>query len=132
MEFSEFLIAAIAVLSIFALPIATGLVLGITFMRNRHKERMGLINQGIIPHDTPRRKATPNRFVSLRNGIVLASIGVGLSVGLLLGKYVLNMDEDSIFWVISASILLFLGLGYLTYFFVTRNKIDESETDIVE
>ena len=68
----------IAILSAVALPIATGLVIGLTSVKNQHRERMGLINQGIIPPDTPERKASPNRMVSLRNGIVLMSIGVGL------------------------------------------------------
>ena len=44
------------------------------------EERMGLINQRIIPQDLPDRvKADPNRMVSLRNGIVLIALGIGLS-----------------------------------------------------
>ena len=45
----EDLIPIIAILCTIGLPIATGLVIGLTSVKNDHKERMGLINQGIIP-----------------------------------------------------------------------------------
>ena len=127
----ELIVPVIAIITTIGLPIVTGLVLGIILMKNKHKERMGLINQGIIPPDRPKRKPIPNRLVSLRNGIILLSIGIGLSVGLLLGRY-MSIDEEYIFWVVSASILLFLGLGYLIYFLVTKNIPIEPETDIIE
>ena len=47
---------------------------------HRNKENMALISQGIIPETTVKPKATPNRFVSLRNGIVLVGIAVGILV----------------------------------------------------
>lgn len=126
------LVPVIAILTTIGLPIATGLVLGVISMRSKHRERMGLINQGIIPPDTPERKASPNRMVSLRNGIVLMSIGVGLVVGYLFGHFVLENDEVFMFWVLAASVLLFLGLGYLVYFYVTRNMTDTYDRDITE
>lgn len=126
------LVPVIAILTTIGLPIATGLVLGVISMRSKHRERMGLINQGIIPPDTPERKASPNRMVSLRNGIVLMSIGVGLVVGYLFGHFVLENDEVFMFWVLAASVLLFLGLGYLVYFYVTRNRTDAYDRDITE
>ena len=85
------LVPVIAILTTIGLPIATGLVLGVISMRSKHRERMGLINQGIIPPDTPERKANPNRMVSLRNGIVLMSLGVGISVGYLFWHFVLKL-----------------------------------------
>lgn len=126
------LVPVIAILTTIGLPIATGLVLGVISMRSKHRERMGLINQGIIPPDTPERKASPNRMVSLRNGIVLMSLGVGISVGYLFWHFVLKTDEDYMFWVLGASVLLFLGLGYLSYFHVTRNMTDTYDRDITE
>lgn len=126
------LLPIIAILVTVGLPIATGLVLGAISMKNKHSERMGLINQGIIPPDTTPRKANPNRMVSLRNGIVLISIGIGLAVGFLTGKYVFLADDDLMFWVLGSSVVLFLGLGYLTYFYVTRNMPEMQERDVVE
>lgn len=117
----ELWVPIVAIICTIGLPIATGLILGFKKINSEHKERMGLINQGIIPPDSPKnkKKTTPNRFVSLRNGIILVSLGVGIIVGFLL----LNLSDEfktSSFFSLIASIVFFLGLGYLTYFFVTR------------
>lgn len=128
----EELIAIIAILVTIGLPIATGLVLGAIAMKNKHKEKMGLIEQGIIPPDTTPQKANPNRMVSLRNGIVLISIGIGLILGFVIGKYVLFAEEDMMFWILGSSVVLFLGFGYLTYFYITRDMSAMHERDIID
>ena len=80
---------------------------------------MGLINQGIIPPDTPKKKSDPNKMVSLRNGIVLISLGIGIIVGFLCSEY-LVIGQGNEFWVTGASVVFFLGVGYLIYFLVTQ------------
>jgi hypothetical protein len=128
-------IAALAIFCSLGLPLITALVLGLKWMTARNKERMGLINQGIIPpHASSIKKATPNRFVSLRNGIVLVSLGIGIVVGFILS----NISNDNIqiggFFSLAASIVFFLGVGYMTYFFVTRKMTmtDENENDLTQ
>ena len=44
----ELLIPIVAIICVIGLPVVTGLVLGILSIKARNKERMGLINQGII------------------------------------------------------------------------------------
>ena len=129
----EQLIPIIAILSIIALPIATGLVIGLTSVKNQHKERMGLIQQGIIPPNNPKKKATPNRLVSLRNGIILICFGVGILVGFIVSN-LYNEFKISSFFTVGASIAIFLGVGYLIYFFVTRNMKmpTENEADLLQ
>lgn len=125
----EYTIAIIAILSTIALPIAGGTIIWLTSVKNKHKERMGLVNQGIIPPDIPKRRATPNRILSLRNGIVLLSVGIGAITGLVIGKYLLGLDEDSMFWAFSASVVIFLGLGYLIYFFVSKKYSETAQNE---
>lgn len=94
--------------------------MGTQWIKGRNQERMALINQGIIPADTPRRrKADPNKLVSLRNGIVLISLGIGIIVGFLCSEY-LVIGRNNSFWVTGASVVFFLGLGYLAYFAVVQ------------
>jgi len=118
-------IGLVAILSAVALPIVTGVVLGYQFIESRHRERVGLINQGIIPPETSKKKSDPNRMVSLRNGIVLVSLGIGVIVGILsIENLVL---EDSVkFFVMASAILVFLGIGYLVYFFLSQ-KIEKKD-----
>ena len=115
----------VAILSAVALPIVAGLILGYQFITSRHRERMGLINQGIIPPETSKKKSDPNRMVSLRNGIVLVSLGIGVIAGILSIEN-LVLDNSSKFFVMTAAILVFLGIGYLAYFFLSQ-KIERKD-----
>ena len=113
------LIPIIAIICSVGLPIGFGMYLGLTAIRTEHKERMDLIRQGIIPPEKIKKKANPNRFVSLRNGIVLLSLGIGIIVGFLCSEN-LVVAQGNEFWFIGASVVFFLGLGYLVYFLVTQ------------
>ncbi|NMB06287.1 MAG: hypothetical protein GX976_07930 [Bacteroidales bacterium] len=115
----EDLIPIVAILCAVGLPIATGLVIGLNAIRNEHRERMGLIEQGIIPPNKTKQKSNPNRLVSLRNGIVLIALGIGIIVGFLCSEY-LVIGHGNEFWVTGASVVFFLGIGYLVYFLATR------------
>ena len=128
MEFGETFVAVIAMLCVFLVPFASVVILGVKAMRNRNMERMGLINQGIIPPDAPKKKQAPNRYISLRNGILFVAIGIGLIVGFLCATY-LEIGQNNKFWIIAASIVLFLGIGYLIYFFLTKGKNLGIESD---
>lgn len=122
------LIGLIAILSAVALPIAFGMTLGMISIKSAHRERMGLINQGIIPPQRTSKKPNPNRYVSLRNGILLVAIGIGIIVGFVSANY-LAYGNYREFLVIAASIVFFLGVGFLAYFFITRNVVEEKDID---
>ncbi len=122
----EDLIPIIAILSTIALPIATGLILGFKKLNSAHKERMGLIQQGIIPPNEPKRKSTPNRYRSLRNGIILIALGIGIIVGFL-GTNYLVIGEDNPFLFVIASTVFFLGIGYTVFFMITKNAKDDRD-----
>ncbi|MEA4978352.1 MAG: DUF6249 domain-containing protein [Petrimonas sp.] len=115
----ELWVPIIAILCTIGLPIGFGMYLGLTSIRAEHKERMDLIRQGIIPPERIKKKANPNRLVSLRNGIVLIALGIGIIVGFLCSEY-LTIGQDNEFWIIGASVVFFLGLGFLAYFLVTQ------------
>ena len=125
-------IPIIAILSTVALPIIVGSILIFNKINSTHKERMGLIQQGIIPPDSPKQKpkqqTTPNRYVSLRNGIILISLGIGFIAGFLGIKYLI-IGEDNPFFFLAASIVLFLGIGFLVFFLITRNVKEYNSFD---
>ena len=114
------LIPLLAIICTIGLPIIAGWVLGMQWIRTRNAERMGLINQGIIPPDhIPKKKSDPNRLVSLRNGIVLIALGIGIMVGFLCSEY-LVIGQGNEFWMTGASVVFFLGVGYLFYFLIVQ------------
>ncbi len=122
------LVPIVAIVSAFGFPIVLlWVILEIRKVNLRNRERMALISQGIIPEEEVKQKRNPNRFVSLRNGIVLIGIAIGILVGFSISEGMVLEDEKS-FWIYSSSILLFLGIGFLVYFFTTRNMKMEAET----
>ncbi len=118
-------IGLVAILSAVTLPIVAGLILGYQFITSRHRERMGLINQGIIPPETSKKKSAPDRLISLRNGIVLVSLGIGIVAGILIIEN-LVLDKKGESSVMASAILVFLGIGYLAYFFLSQ-KIEKKD-----
>ena len=122
MHFGE-LIPLIGILSSVALPIGFGMYLGLTAIRTKHKENIELIKQGIVP--TPKSSPTPNKYRSLRNGVLCLGIGLGLIIGFILSEQ-LRLTNEARVLVIASSTLTFLGLAYVLFFWVTKDKkLDE-------
>lgn len=119
------LIPIIAILSAVALPIVLGVYLCIKVLAARHKERMELIKQGIMPAE--QSKPTPNKYRSLRNGILCIGIALGLIISLIICQ-AMELSEDAGFLVVASGILLFLGIAYVVfYMLVNKDKeIDDS------
>ncbi|MFV0312793.1 MAG: DUF6249 domain-containing protein [Dysgonomonas sp.] len=113
------IIPIVAILSSVALPIGFGMFLGLKSIASKHKERMELIKQGIIPPD--QTKPTPNKYRSLRNGILCVGIALGLIIALIISR-VMELGEDEAFWVVASGILLFLGLAYVTFYILVKDK----------
>ncbi|SBW01554.1 DUF6249 domain-containing protein [uncultured Dysgonomonas sp.] len=119
MDFMHNIIPIVAILSSVALPIGFGMFLGLKSIASKHKERMELIKQGIIPPD--QTKPTPNKYRSLRNGILCVGIALGLIIALIISR-VMELGEDEAFWVVASGILLFLGIAYVTFYALVKDK----------
>ena len=108
----DVLVPVVAIVGVFGFPLfLLWVILEIRKVNLRNKENMSLIAQGIIPEKDAKQKRTPSRFVSLRNGIVLIGIAVGILVGFSVSEG-MALEEEKAFWIYSSSILLFLGINY--------------------
>lgn len=115
------LIPLVAILSSVALPIGFAMYLGLTNIRTRHKENIELIKQGIVP--PPKSSSTPNKYRSLRNGFLCLGIGLGLITGLIISNLTdIGSGSPAVMAIIGAPILIFLGLAYVLFFWVTKDK----------
>lgn len=118
MEFIEDgLIPIIGILSAVALPIGFGMYLALVGIRSKNKENMELIKQGIVP--PTQSKPTPNRYRSLRNGFLCVGIALGLIIGNIVTEIFHTLGE---IYVMVSFVLLFLGLAYILFYFVTKDK----------
>lgn len=118
----EDLIPIIAILAAVALPVACGTAILLNLLRNRHTERIELIKQGIVPES--KTKNSPNRLIALRNGFLCVGVAVGAIVGLAF-NYSVSIQKGDFFLVLVTSIVLFLGIAYIVYYYVSKDKFDE-------
>ncbi len=124
-ELIGLLIPIVAILSVIALPLVLGINYALKTEKQKHTERMELIKQGLIPPTED--KVISNRLKSLKNAVVLIGLGLGLIVGLIIVKTT-NVNEENAIWVVGPSVLVFLGVAHLVYFFLSK-KYNETEVD---
>lgn len=116
-NFIEGLIPLTAIIFTFGIP---GAII-FWYIYIRHKERTKLMDMGLTPQEardyfkeTERKPKNP--YSSLKWGILLTMIGLGLFIGIILDEMGF---KDSLTGVM---VLLFGGLGFLIYYFVIRKK----------
>lgn len=124
-EFLGLLIPIVAILSTIALPLVLGINYALKTEKQKHIERMELIKQGLIP--LTEDKVISNRLKSLKNAVVLIGLGLGLIIGLIIVKTT-NISDDNAVWVVGPSVLIFLGVAHLVYFFLSK-RYNETEVD---
>ena len=106
------LIGLVAVIGIFIFPVAalgTGWVI---LLRNRHEERIKMIDKGVILAEPER---SPNRYPALRNGLFMVGLAIGLIVGMFVEPSVPENDFE--FMVIPTFAVLF---GVLVSLFISH------------
>ena len=92
-------------------------------IHNKHKERMRLIEKGLTAEEVKdyfkgfNTRERPNTYRSLRFGILLTMIGIGIFLGILLKEA--GYTES----LVPVMILVFAGLGFLIYYSIINSKI---------
>ena len=104
------------------------------FQRRRlqFEERRVMIERGLTPPplaEPRRRQGTPEE--SLRPGLILLFLGLGLGTSyLVLRGWGPGFDRDLLWMLlIGALVVLFLGAGYLTHYAVAKKQSARSLTD---
>ena len=103
------------------------MVFGIRYLSN--KEKMAMIERGIDPGI---HKATPKPFLSLKFGLLLVGLGIGLLVALFTvrGVFGSEMTEAEVGQSVAiyfGCIGIFGGLGLITSYFVEKKWLDKQD-----
>ena len=113
------LVPIIAILCAVGLPVVLGGMVLLKLLSSDKKVRMELAKQGIIP--PPEVKTAPNKYRSLRNEFLCVGNAIGLALGVFIApNFALSLDFQ--YLVISSSVLLFLGLAYVVFYLVVKDK----------
>ena len=95
--------------------------------RLQYQERQLMIEKGLPPPpvlEDAREKIMPEH--SLRRGIVLLFLGIGLTVGtFILGNFFGDREFVGLV-ALAAAIVGFVGLGNLAYYFIARRKPEDT------
>lgn len=116
------LIPLLGIICAVGMPVLFGFIVWYQTIKSRHIERMAMIERGMVPVET---EGKVNRYASLRNGMVMVGLALGLFVGFLLHPLVSYNDEiqDS---VVVVTTIFFSGAAFLGYFFISR-KLQQRE-----
>lgn len=124
MDTLESLIPIIAIVCGCALPIVMAAVVLVKLINANSRERIELARHGIVA--PARSKPSPNKYRSLRNGILCIGIAIGLIIGIIINSNFIFRDYIK-FTVISSSTILCLGLSYVIFYLIAANKNPENE-----
>ncbi|MDR2953898.1 MAG: hypothetical protein LBV43_02320 [Prevotella sp.] len=118
-EFMALLIPIIAIICIFGLPVIFGAYVLIKLITSNNKERLELAKHGIV---APQRvKPAPNKYRSLRNGIISIGIALGLIIGII-AVVKTTLDYYVEFLVITSSTIMFMGIAYVVFYLIVKDK----------
>jgi hypothetical protein len=90
----------------------------ITYYRTRRSERMAMIAAGLDPFAEKKTMPDAGSMKSLKYGITLFSIGIGLIFGMIVSSFSGLTSEG----VVLSSVLMFGGLGLLIFYYIKSKK----------
>ncbi|MES2651030.1 MAG: DUF6249 domain-containing protein [Bacteroidota bacterium] len=106
---------------------AFAMIFGIRHLSN--KEKMAMIERGIDPG---LQKSTPKPFLSLKFGLLLVGLGIGLLVAMFsvrgtFGSEMTDGEEGQAVAIYFGCIGIFGGIGLITSYFVEKKWLDEQK-----
>jgi len=102
----------------------TALVFGLRYMTN--KERMGMIERGIDPGLQKARVAAPTPFLSLKFGLLMVGLGLGLIVAIFIVQN-MSVSQEAASAVFFGFIFLFGGLGLVISYAIEKKWLDRQK-----
>ena len=115
----EIIIPVLAILCAIALPLILVILSVYWTVTSKHKEKMAMIERGIDPNENdPERK--PNRYGSLRNGLLMIGLAIGTIAGIFLARTM--KEEYEMFLIIVAMIVVCGGIAFTSYFFISKKS----------
>lgn len=103
---------------------ATAMVFGIRYMSN--KEKMAMIERGIDPGIAKARQSAPTPFLSLKFGLLMVGLGLGLLTALSIVMQT-NIEDEQAVALFFGLIFIFGGLGLIISYVVEKKWLDQQK-----
>lgn len=102
----------------------TALIFGIRYMSN--KEKMAMIERGLDPLGTRNQISPPKPFVSLKFGLLLVGLGLGLLFSIFIVRAI-SMSENEAVAVYFGCLSVFGGIGLIVSYIIEKNWLDKQK-----
>lgn len=123
------IIPVLGILCAIALPLVLVILSVYWTVTSKHKEKMAMIERGIDPNENdPERK--PNRYGSLRNGLLMIGLAIGTIAGIFLARTM--REEYEMFLIIVAMIVVCGGIAFTSYFFISKKLMEQEEKNSID
>ena len=123
------IIPALGILCAIALPLILVILSVYWTVTSKHKEKMAMIERGIAPDENaPDRQ--PNRYGSLRNGLLMIGLAIGTIAGIFLARTM--REEYEMFLIIVAMIVVCGGIAFTSYFFISKKLMEQEEKNSID
>lgn len=125
----EIIIPVLAILCAIALPLILVILSVYWTVTSKHKEKMAMIERGIAPDENASDRQ-PNRYGSLRNGLLMIGLAIGTIAGIFLARTM--REEYEMFLIIVAMIVVCGGIAFTSYFFISKKLMEQEEKNSID
>ena len=88
-----------------------------------------MIERGIAPDENASDRQ-PNRYGSLRNGLLMIGLAIGTIAGIFLARTM--REEYEMFLIIVAMIVVCGGIAFTSYFFISKKLMEQEEKNSID
>lgn len=130
----ELWIPLLGIICAVGLPVLLAIIAAYMTIKSKHEEKMAMIERGIAVEEMahlekkPGSERKPSRYNTLRNGIFM----IGLSLGVIVGMFIyLSVDNynDWFNLLVPAITILFGGISFVCYFFLSRYLMEKERLE---
>ena len=121
---NELWIPILGVICAVGMPVLLGIIASYMTIKSKHEEKMAMIEKGIVLEEAMRPERRPNRYNTLRNGIFMIGLSLGVIVGMMLDS-AFTYDSDWFFLLVPAITIMFGGVAFIIYFFLSRSLMEK-------
>jgi hypothetical protein len=107
---------------------AFAMVFGIRYLSN--KEKMAMIERGMDPGISRSQPSAPKPFLSLKFGLLLVGLGLGILLALFVVMQNHLIDEQAV-PVYFGCIMIFGGLGLIFSYLIEKNWLDKHKEELL-
>ena len=115
---NELWIPILGVICAVGMPVLLGIIASYMTIKSKHEEKMAMIEKGIVLEEAMR----------LRNGIFMIGLSLGVIVGMMLDS-AFTYDSDWFFLLVPAITIMFGGVAFIIYFFLSRSLMEKERLE---